>query len=439
MVYSKKTAYKSSNRSSNRPSNRSSKKRNHHQGQNNNFNRKKKKKAKKKKAPNQQLGIRVHENDRPDIELVETEGILDVQSERHGFLRRLENCYAPDPADVLVPAFLIEKHELRNGVKLNGRGEPEGKGTVQGKRVLWEVDLVDGVEPDEARNYPVFSNLTSIDPNERFVFEGDGKDLSMRVLDFLTPIGRGQRGLIVSPPRAGKTILLQKIAQRVEQYYPDVHLMVLLIDERPEEATHFSRAIQGEVIYSTSDEPAAKHIKVSQLVIERAKRLVEAGRDVFLLMDSLTRLGRAYNVEIKNSGRTLSGGVDSRTLEKPKAFFGAARNAEESGSLTILATALIETGSRMDQVIFEEFKGTGNMELVLSRKLADRRIYPAIDINLSGTRKEELLIGEEQLKRVWLLRRVLNQMESLQGMTVLLDRLAKTETNDEFLDKFHFQ
>ncbi len=416
------------------------------------WNKKKKKKKKhynKRQRNNRSLGRNrksapdnvpsVDLSRKPSGELAEVSGIFDRSPEGHGYLRCAENSYSPSDNDVFVPAAVAEQAELRPGVHVEGTGDPDGAGSHNGLRILWEVKKVSGVDPEEAKTYPLFSTLTSIDPQERFVFEDDGKDPSMRVLDFLTPIGRGQRGLVVSPPRAGKTVLLQKVAKRIEQGYPDVHLMVFLVDERPEEATHFKRAINGEVIYSTSDEPAVRHIRISELIIERARRLVEAGRDVFLLMDSLTRLGRAYNVAIKGSGRTLSGGVDSRTLEKPKAFFGAARNTEEKGSLTILATALIETGSRMDQVIFEEFKGTGNMELVLSRKLADRRIYPAIDINLSGTRKEELLVEEDTLKQVWLLRRVLNQMDPLQGMTVLLDRLSKTETNKEFLDKFQFQ
>lgn len=409
---------------------------------NNNWSKNKKKK-KRNTNWNQRArssgSIKLDASQKPEGELQSIAGVFDPAPEGHGYLRHINNCYAPADNDVIVPAFLVKENELRSGVWIDGRGDAEGSGSQSGKRVLWEIETVDGVKPEEAKSFPLFSTLTSIDPLDRFVLEGDGKDLSMRALDFLTPIGKGQRGLIVSPPRAGKTILLQKVAQRIVADYPDVHLMVLLIDERPEEATHFKRSVDGEVIYSTSDEPPTKHIQVAQLVIERAKRLVEAGRDVFLLMDSLTRLGRAYNMVIKNSGRTLSGGVDSRTLEKPKAFFGAARNTEERGSLTMLATALIDTGSRMDQVIFEEFKGTGNMELVLSRKLADRRVYPAIDINLSGTRKEELLVDEETLKLVWLLRRVLNQMEPLQGMTVLLDRLGKTADNQEFLKKFQFQ
>jgi transcription termination factor Rho len=415
--------------------------RNSKKRQANGHNKKKVKKPRYKKRSGAPHGSSVSPDasKRPVGDLAVVSGIFDLQPGGHGYLRRPENSYAPSADDILVPSFLVKKYDPRVGVRIEGQADPEGSGSHNGNRVLWEIDTIEDISPDDAKLYPLFSTLTSIDPLERFVLEGDGSDISMRVLDFLTPIGKGQRGLIVSPPRAGKTILLQKIARKIVEHYPEVYLMVLLIDERPEEATHFRRSVNGEVIYSTSDEPAARHIKVSQIVIERAKRLVEAGRDVFLLMDSLTRLGRAYNVEIKNSGRTLSGGVDSRTLEKPKAFFGAARNAEEGGSLTILATALIETGSRMDQVIFEEFKGTGNMELVLSRKLADRRVYPAIDINMSGTRKEELLVDEESLKQVWLLRRVLNQMEPLEAMTVLLDRLGKTQTNDEFLKKFQFQ
>ena len=432
-------AYPKTRKAFNKP-NRNPKKRNQE-----NFNRKKesfnnrKKKFKKRGNSNPKAMPFLDESKKPESGLVEIAGVFEKTPEGYGFLRRVENSYSPADGDVYVPAFLVQKGELRTGVALAGKGDPEGGGTLNGRRVLWEIESVDGFSPEEARFFPLFSTLTSIDPRERYVLEGDGKDLSLRALDFLTPIGKGQRGLIVSPPRAGKTVLLQKIARRIVEAYPEDHLMVLLIDERPEEATHFKRSVEGEVLYSTSDEPASRHIKVAEIVIERAKRLVEAGKNVFLLMDSLTRLGRAYNVMIKNSGRTLSGGVDSRTLEKPKAFFGAARNTEERGSLTILATALIETGSRMDQVIFEEFKGTGNMELVLSRKLADRRVYPAIDINLSGTRKEELLVEEDVLNQVWLLRRVLNQMDSLQGMTVLLEKLSKTKSNTEFLKNFQIQ
>ncbi len=362
-------------------------------------------------------------------------GILDLNPDGYGFLRSIDKMFEPNPDDLFVPTSLVRKHNLRVGSYIEGTiGPPRGRG---GNLAIDKVDRVDGLDPEEAAPRPPYKNLLTIDPTQQYVMEDGSGDLSLRVLDLLCPIGRGQRGLITAPPRTGKTVLLQKIARRIMEGYPDVHLMVLLIDERPEEATDFSRVVtHGEVLYSTNDEPASHGIRVAELAAERAKRMLESGRDVFILLDSLTRLGRNYNVEIKNSGRTLSGGVDARTLEKPRALFGAARNVEDAGSLTIMATALVETGSRMDEVIFEEFKGTGNMELVLSRQLAEQRIWPALDINKSGTRREERLMKEEVLDRMWTLRRVLNKMHPVEAMQLLLKKLDQTATNEEFLSKF---
>ena len=365
-------------------------------------------------------------------------GVLETTPDGQGWLRDIATSFVPEDTDPYVPAALTRADNLRPGTEIVGWAE-----RIKGKVTVVEIETVNGVPPSEAAGLPLFKQLTSVDPDEVFHLEGgeeydgdNGACYNMRVLDLITPIGKGQRGLITAPPRSGKTILLQQVANRISIAYPEVHLMVLLVDERPEEATHFRRNVKGEVIASTNDEPADRHTRVTELTIERAKRLVEQGRDVVIVMDSLTRLGRAYNVTIRNSGRTLSGGVDSRTLEKPKAFFGAARNVEDGGSLTILATALIETGSRMDEVIFEEFKGTGNMELVLSRELAERRIWPAIDINKSGTRKEELLLSPEVYRKVVLLRRVLSQMHPVEGMQLLMAKIRDTRGNDQFLASF---
>ncbi len=369
---------------------------------------------------------------------IEVRGVLELAADGQGWLRDLKNNFVPEDTDAWVSVAVARSHNLRPGVEVVAWAE-----NLRGRLAVVDVRSVDGLPPDEANALPLFKQLVSIDPTARCVLEGglpaegdNGAVYNMRVLDLITPIGKGQRGLITAPPRSGKTILLQQIANRISEAYPDVHLMVLLVDERPEEATHFRRTVKGEVIASTNDEPADRHTRVTELTIERAKRLVEQGRDVFIVMDSLTRLGRAYNVTIRNSGRTLSGGVDSRTLEKPKAFFGAARNVEGGGSLTIMATALIETGSRMDEVIFEEFKGTGNMELVLSRELAERRIWPAIDINRSGTRKEELLLPPDVYRKVVLLRRVLSQMHPVEAMQLLIAKVKETKTNEQFLASF---
>jgi len=365
-------------------------------------------------------------------------GVLELTPDGQGWLRTIATSYVPEDTDPYLPVSLTRSMSLRPGSEIDGWAERQ-----RGRLTVVDVQSVDGLTPDKAAVLPLFKQLTSVDPTSRFVLEGgepvegdNGATYNMRVLDLITPIGMGQRGLITASPRSGKTILLQQIANRISLAYPDVHLIVLLVDERPEEATHFRRSVKGEVIASTNDEPADRHTRVTELTIERAKRLVEQGKDVVIVMDSLTRLGRAYNVTIRNSGRTLSGGVDSRTLEKPKAFFGAARKVEGGGSLTILATALIETGSRMDEVIFEEFKGTGNMELVLSRELAERRIYPAIDINKSGTRKEELLLPADVYRKVVLLRRVLSQMHPVEAMQLLMAKVRETKTNEQFLASF---
>ncbi|MCB9897624.1 MAG: transcription termination factor Rho [Planctomycetes bacterium] len=393
----------------------------------------------------QQQNHNTHQQSRPAEDVpfgpqprVEVAGVLEMSPDGQGWLRSIETSYVPDENDAFVPAALSRAENLRPGVEIKGWAE-----RIKGRTTVVEITTVCGMTAEEAAALPIFKQLTSIDPRERFILEGDENDdadngaaQSMRVLDLITPVGRGQRGLITAPPRSGKTILLQQIANKISRTYSDAHLIVLLVDERPEEATHFRRTVQGEVIASTNDEPAERHCRVTELTVERARRLVERGDDVVIVMDSLTRLGRAYNVTVRNSGRTLSGGVDSRTLEKPKAFFGAARNVEGGGSLTILATALIETGSRMDEVIFEEFKGTGNMELVLSRELAERRVWPAVDINKSGTRKEELLLPPEVYRKVVMLRRVLSQMHPVEAMQVLMAKVRETRDNEAFLKSF---
>jgi transcription termination factor Rho len=355
-------------------------------------------------------------------------------SEGFGFLRQVRHNFLAGDDDIFVPQNLIRNLELRDGSEIKGQAVPSRK---QGRgNQLHEVTTVNGLDPEQARNVKSFKLLTSVDPEPKFNLQTDDNDVCLRVIDLISPIGRGQRALIVAPPRTGKTILLQKIANAIVRNHPEVHLMMVLIDERPEEVTDMKRNIKGEVISSSSDSYSRGHVQVAEMVLERARRLVEVGKDVVMFLDSLTRLGRAYNLETGNSGRTLSGGLDARTMEKPRELFGSARNAEEGGSLTIVATALIDTGSRMDQVIFEEFKGTGNMELVLSRQLADRRIFPAIDINPSGTRREERLRDAEELKAVWMLRRVLNQLKPLEAMELLIDKLGKVPTNAEFLGRF---
>ncbi len=361
------------------------------------------------------------------------EGVLEIHQEGgFGFLRLKEYNYNPSPQDIYVSPSQIKKFGLRPGDEISGLVRPPKDS--EKFPALIKIEAVNGVSPEEVRNRPSFEKLTPFYPTEKINLEiPDAEDLSMRIVDLFVPIGKGQRGLIVSPPRAGKTVLLQQIANSIKRNHPEVYLIILLIDERPEEVTDFKRKVEAEVISSTFDQPAEKHTHVAEIVLERAKRLVEVGKDVVILLDSLTRLARAYNVVTPHSGRTLTGGIDSTALIKPKKFFGSARNIEEGGSLTIIATALIETGSRMDDVIFEEFKGTGNMELVLDRRLADRRIFPAIDLNKSGTRREELLLPKDVLNKVWILRKVLSEMNPVEAMEFLQEKMRLTVSNQEFL------
>ena len=359
------------------------------------------------------------------------DGVLETVPEGFGFLRALEASYLPGPDDVFVSAQQIRRFALLTGDALVGQVRPPKAGERYFS--LARVDTVNGLHPDQIRGRKTFDHLTPLYPEGRLSVEQSGPDVTGRVIDLMTPLGRGQRGLIVSPPRTGKTMMLQAIANALATNHPEAHLIVLLIDERPEEVTDMTRSIRGEVISSTFDEPASRHVQVAEMVLERAKRLVEAKRDVVLLLDSITRLARAYNAVQPTSGRILSGGLDANALQKPKRFFGSARNVEEGGSLTILATALIDTGSRMDDVIFEEFKGTGNMEINLDRKLSDRRVFPAVDLLRSGTRKEELLLSKRELDRTWVLRKVLQQMSPVEAMELLRDKMQKTATNEEFL------
>jgi transcription termination factor Rho len=360
-----------------------------------------------------------------------SEGVLEVLPDGFGFLRAPDYNYLPGPDDIYVSPSQIRKFDLQTGDTVSGqiRSPKEGERYF----ALIKVEAVNFEAPDQAREKLFFENLTPLYPQERFVLETSPELLAGRVMDLMTPIGKGQRGLIVAPPRTGKTMLLQSIAQSVAKNHPEIYLMVLLIDERPEEVTDMQRSVNGEVISSTFDEPAQRHVQVAEMVIEKAKRLVEHKKDVLILLDSITRLARAYNTVIPASGKILSGGLDSNALQKPKRFFGAARNIEEGGSLTIMATALIDTGSRMDDIIFEEFKGTGNMEIHLDRKLVDKRVFPAIDILKSGTRKEELLLPRDDLNRIWVLRKVLNPLSAVEAMELLLDKLGKTKSNAEFL------
>jgi transcription termination factor Rho len=362
---------------------------------------------------------------------VNASGVLERHPRGYGFLRNPARNFRPQPEDAHVPTNLMQKHHLQAGMLLSGPAEPGKKGT--GPKLV-AIEQINGVAPDSYRRRD-FDNLTPIDPNQQLVLETGREPLTTRVMDLLTPIGRGQRGLIVAPPRTGKTVLLQHIGQAVAQNYPDMDLIMLLIDERPEEVTEMRRTIRGEVVASNSDRDASEHVRLAELVVERAKRLTEQGRDVFLLLDSLTRLARAYNKQVNSGGRTMSGGIDIRALEVPKRLFGQARAFEEGGSLTVIGTALIETGSRMDDVIFQEFKGTGNMELVLDRKLADRRIFPALDISQSGTRKEERLLTPEVYKQVVLLRRALVSMNPVQAMEMLVQKLATYPSNAAFLER----
>jgi len=363
--------------------------------------------------------------------LIFSEGVLETLPDGFGFLRAPDYNYLPGPDDIYVSPSQIRKFDLHTGDTVSGQIRPPKDG--ERYFALIKVEAINFEHPDIARNKIFFDNLTPLYPNQRVKLETTPDNLSARVMDLMVPIGKGQRGLIVSPPRTGKTMLLQTIANSITLNHPEVILIVLLIDERPEEVTDMQRSVNGEVISSTFDEPATRHVQVAEMVIEKAKRLVEHKRDVVILLDSITRLARAYNTIVPPSGKVLSGGVDSNALQRPKRFFGAARNIEEGGSLTIIATALIDTGSRMDDVIFEEFKGTGNMEVHLERKLVEKRVFPAIDINRSGTRKEELLMPKEELNRVWVLRKVLNPLSPVETMELLLDRLSKKKSNGDFL------
>ena len=372
-----------------------------------------------------------------DVEII-GEGVIEVLQDGFGFLRSPDANYLPGPDDIYVSPSQIRKFSLKTGDTVEGyiRGPKEGERYF----ALVKVNSINFEEPKKARTKVHFDNLTPLYPESPFVMEvveKDKKDLSDRVIDIVSPLGKGQRALIVSPPRTGKTVLLQNIANSITKNHPECYLIVLLIDERPEEVTDMQRSVDGEVVSSTFDEPASRHVQVSEMVMEKAKRLVEHGKDVVILLDSITRLGRAYNAVVPSSGKVLTGGVDANALQRPKRFFGAARNIEEGGSLTIISTALIDTGSRMDEVIFEEFKGTGNSEIVLDRKIADKRVYPAIDIMKSGTRKEELLIENEQLQKIYVLRRILDPMGTTDAIEFLIDKLSQTKTNDDFYDSMN--
>ena len=359
-------------------------------------------------------------------------GVLEILPDGFGFLRSSAYNYLPGPDDIYVSPSQIRRLNLRTGDSIAGlvRSPKEGERYF----ALLKVESVNFDTPEKNRDKTLFTNLTPLHPDERLLLEDRPDDYSMRVLDIMSPIGKGQRGLIVAPPRTGKTVLLKQIANSISHNHKEVKLIVLLIDERPEEVTDMARSVEGEVVSSTFDEPPQRHIQVAEMVIEKAKRLVEAQKDVVILLDSITRLARAYNTVVPPSGKILSGGVDSNALHRPKRFFGAARNIEEGGSLTILATALVDTGSRMDEVIFEEFKGTGNMEIVLDRKMSDRRLYPAFDINRSGTRKENLLLSPENLNRAWILRKLLSSMNPADAMQFLLDKMKGTKSNQDFFD-----
>ncbi|GAA5218621.1 transcription termination factor Rho [Corallincola platygyrae] len=362
-------------------------------------------------------------------------GALEILQDGFGFLRSADSSYLAGPDDIYVSPSQIRRFNLRTGDTIAGKIRPPKDG--ERYFALLKVNEVNFDKPENARSKILFENLTPLHANERLRLErgnGSTEDITARVLDLASPIGKGQRGLVVAPPKAGKTMLLQNLAQSIAYNHPECQLMVLLIDERPEEVTEMQRLVQGEVVASTFDEPASRHVQVAEMVIEKAKRLVEHKKDVVILLDSITRLARAYNTVIPSSGKVLTGGVDANALHRPKRFFGAARNVEEGGSLTIIATALIDTGSKMDEVIYEEFKGTGNMEVHLDRKIAEKRVYPAININRSGTRREELLTTPDELQKMWILRKIVHPMNESEGMEFLIDKLAMTKTNDEFFD-----
>ena len=363
------------------------------------------------------------------------DGVLEILQDGFGFLRSADSSYLAGPDDIYVSPSQIRRFNLRTGDTVAGKIRPPKEG--ERYFALLKVNEINFDAPENAKNKVLFENLTPLFANERFKMEqgnGSTEDITARIIDLVSPIGKGQRGMIVSPPKAGKTMMLQNIAQSIAAQHPECYLMVLLIDERPEEVTEMARSVKGEVISSTFDEPASRHVQVAEMVIEKAKRLVEHKRDVVILLDSITRLARAYNTVVPSSGKVLTGGVDANALQRPKRFFGAARNIEEGGSLTIIATALIDTGSRMDDVIYEEFKGTGNMELHLDRKIAEKRIYPAINLNRSGTRREELLTNPDELQKMWILRKILHPMDEIASMEFLLDKLKVTKTNAEFFD-----
>ena len=359
-------------------------------------------------------------------------GILEVMSDGYGFLRSPDFNYLPGPDDIYVSPSQIKRFGLRTGHQISGQIRPPK--AKERFYALLKVDMVNEKPPDDVKKTTLFDNLIPLYPDEKFNLETDGKILSTRIMDLISPIGKGQRGLIVAQPKTGKTILLQKIANAIRTNHPETHMIILLIDERPEEVTDMKRNVDAEVVSSTFDEPPERHVSVADMALQKARRIVEFGENVVILLDSLTRLARAHNAVIPHSGKILSGGVDFNALKKPKQFFGSARNIEEGGSLTIIATALVETGSRMDDVIFEEFKGTGNMELVLDRGLSDRRIYPAFDIIRSGTRKEELLLSRKHLGRIWILRKLLNEMKVIEAMEFLRGRIKRTKNNEEFMD-----
>ena len=363
------------------------------------------------------------------------DGVLEILQDGFGFLRGADSSYLAGPDDIYVSPSQIRRFSLRTGDTVSGKIRPPKEG--ERYFALLKVSEINYEPPENAKNKVMFENLTPLHANQRMQLElgnGSTEDITPRVIDLCAPIGKGQRGLIVSPPKAGKTMLLQNVAQSIAANHPECYLIVLLIDERPEEVTEMARSVRGEVVSSTFDEPASRHVQVAEMVIEKAKRLVEHKRDVVILLDSITRLARAYNTVVPSSGKVLTGGVDANALHRPKRFFGAARNIEEGGSLTIIATALIDTGSRMDDVIYEEFKGTGNMEIHLDRRIAEKRVYPAININRSGTRREELLTKPDELQKIWILRKLLHPMDELAAMEFLLDRLKVTKTNNEFFD-----
>ncbi len=362
-------------------------------------------------------------------------GVLEILQDGYGFLRSGDSSYLAGPDDIYVSPSQIRRFALRTGDTIFGKIRPPKEG--ERYFALLKVDEINFAPPEQSRNKVLFENLTPLHSNERLTMErgnGSTEDITARIIDFASPIGKGQRGLIVSPPKTGKTLILQNIAQRVAANNPDCYLIVLLIDERPEEVTEMQRMVQGEVISSTFDEPASRHVQVAEMVIEKAKRLVEHKMDVVILLDSITRLARAYNTVVPSSGKVLTGGVDANALHRPKRFFGAARNVEEGGSLTIIATALVDTGSKMDEVIYEEFKGTGNMELHLDRRIAEKRVFPAININRSGTRREELMMDQEELQKTWILRKFIHSMDEIEAMEFLLGRLSQTKTNNDFFD-----